>query len=950
MDSVLQAGVVSAPLQVIIDKLATFTVQETSLILGVDEEVRKLQRTLERIRAMVGHVEENRSIFSNSVSNEAWKVWLEDVEALSYSADDLLDGISLDLSKHRTNLSADAEGDNQVRNMLLSSFKFTVPREISRIRQELGEIAKEMDALYMTELTKLGSNKILKSRPACSSYSCARSSLVDGGSVIGRDRERNEIVEMLLVDDCRGTNVSVIPIVGMGGIGKTTLTQTVYSDDRLEGKFDLKMWASVSMDFDTISITKSIIESASRKRCKLSDLDPIQVKLQDLIRGKKFLLVLDDYWSEEYTDWDVLSSPFKVGSKGSKIMVTTRSMKVSQILGTVPAYCLESLTDENCWKLMKQRACSNRTLENNLQLEEIGRMIARKCKGLPLAAKTLGSMLHFKDDPAEWESILKSEIWELPQDIFPALSLSYYHLPSQLKKCFTYCSIFPKNYNYEMNELVLLWMAEGFIRPSGKIRLEDLGNDYFKDLLWRSFFQLSHVNADGQNIYKMHDLIHSMAELISAHTCLRHEDNQPNEEYTFLRTRHFSLHCECVQPMILKGSLWYKNLRTFRVISENVGNMQVPYDLFLKLKFLRVLDLSRTGLDELPDSFDHLKHLRYLNLSENHFQKLPESVTNLFGLQTLKLEQCFQLLELPSNMKNMVSLRHLHLDVKQLNCMPSEFGKLVNLQSLSAFMVGRIKGYGIGELKNMRFLRGSICIKNLENVSTVNEAKEARLDMKPFLDKLELEWNDSRSGMNDGEVLAGLRPHENLKELLVTNYSGFLLPNWFSSPLCKLSSIYLQSCQHYHILAPLGKLQHLKSLVIEDMSNWSHIDQEFSGFPSLESLTIKDMPNLNSWKVFRGSRFPCLRTLDINDCPKLINLPSLLNTSFLQSLNISRCPNILSLPHDGLPVSLQALTVSESNIIKDRCRIEEGADWYKIRSIPKVEIDHVEILWEMRRL
>ncbi|GFQ02641.1 putative disease resistance protein at3g14460 [Phtheirospermum japonicum] len=467
------------------------------------------------------------------------------------------------------------------------------------------------------------------------------------------------------------------------------------------------------------------------------------------------------------------------------------------------------------------------------------------------------------------------------------------------------------------------------------MRFEDIGNDYFKDLLWRSFFQLSHVNIHGQNVYKMHDLIHSMAQLLSGHTCLRHEDGHPNDDYTLSRnTRHFSLHCGSVQPMILKGSLWYKNLRTFRVIYENVGHMQVSYDLFLKSKSLRVLDLSRTGLDDLPDSIAHLKHLRYLNLSENHFRKLPESVTNLFNLQTLKLEQCFQLLELSSNMKNMASLRHLHLNVKQLNCMPSEFGKLVDLQNLSAFIVGRNKGCGIGELKNMRFLRGSLCIKNLENVPNVTEAKEAMLDMKPFLDKLELEWNEPKS--NDGEILAGLRPHENLKEL-------------FSGTFCKLSSIYLRSCQNYQILLPLGKLEHLKSLVIEDMPNWPHVYKQFSGFPSLESLTIKDMPNLTSWDPFRGSRFPCLRNFVIDDCPKLTNLPSLADTVLLQSLSISRCPEIGSLPRDGLPASLQALTISESDIIKDRCRVEEGADWWKIKSVPRIEIDYMEIPPEMRR-
>lgn len=950
MDSVLQAGIISAPLQVLIDRFASLAVQETSLILGADEEFRKLRRRLEKIRAMVGHIEENHSIFSNSISSEAWKMWLEDVEALSYSADDLLDEISLDLSMHNTaSRSMHANANIQVRNSLVSSFKWNIPREISRISQKLEEIAKEMDALYKTEFTNLGSTVISKRRSA---YSCAASSLVDEGSVVGRDKERGEIVAMLLDRQLSSrSNVSVASIVGMGGIGKTTLAQLVYNDVRLVDNFELKMWASVSIDFDTIRITKSVIESASGKTCKLSDLDPVQVKLQDLIRGKRFLLVLDDYWSEEYKEWDILSSPFRVGAVGSKILLTTRSMIVSRIVGTIASHCLESLSDENSWVLVKQRAASNRNL--TWELEQIGIKIARKCRGLPLAAKTLGSMLHFKDDPEEWISILNSELWDLYRNdngVFPALAISYYHLPTHLKKCFAYCSIFPKNYEFETNELVSLWIAEGFVHPIATARIEDLGNDYFKNLYWRSFFQSSGLSARGRRKYKMHDLIHSMAQLISSRTCLHLCDNQPNEDLTFFKsTRHISVNCSSQQPRVLKGFLWYKNLRTLKVISEYVGNIEVPYDLFLKLKFLRVLDLSHMGLVELPESIEHLKHLRYLNLSANDFRSLPESLTNLFGLQILKLEECHHLLDLPNNMKKMVRLEHLHLDIKLLNGMPPEFGKLVNLKSLSAFIVGGTKEYGIGELRNMKFLRGSLCLKNLENVPNVNEAKEAMLDMKPLLDRLELEWNGVGARDHHEQILSGLRPHENLKELLITNYSGVLLPGWFSSPLCKLSRINVQSCRDYHILTPLGKLQHLKTLMIEDMSNWSHVDHGFSGFPSLESLKIKNIPDLTSWGLFSGSRFPHLRTFHIDDCPMLSNLPSLVDTGFLHCLMINQCPQIRSLPDDGLPRSLEAVIISDSDIITDRCRVEEGADWHKIRSIPKIEIDYVEISWDMRR-
>ncbi|KAI5659685.1 hypothetical protein M9H77_28478 [Catharanthus roseus] len=154
---------------------------------------------------------------------------------------------------------------------------------------------------------------------------------------------------------------------------------------------------------------------------------------------------------------------------------------MSSIVGTVPAYNLQTLTDESCWELIKQRASSNRNFNKN------------KCKGLPLAAKTLGGLLHFKSSEEEWVSILQSELWNLPlekSELFPALILSYYYLLAHLRRCFAYCSIFPRNYEFEMGELVLMWIAEGFIHPpQGETRLEDIGCDCYKELMWRSFFQ-----------------------------------------------------------------------------------------------------------------------------------------------------------------------------------------------------------------------------------------------------------------------------------------------------------------------------------------------------------------------------------------------------------------------------------------------------------------------------
>ncbi|XP_027071848.1 disease resistance protein RGA2-like [Coffea arabica] len=950
MESAFQSGIASASLQVVLEKIANFAVRETSLILGVDDELRRLQRTLQRIRAILDSVENNHLSLINHSSNEAWKMWLVDVEKLSYCADDLLDEISLDISRVHTDNSDNANNSNLVRSNLLSSFKLSMPHEICKIRKELEHISTEMDSLFLSKLSAVGSYKM--HTPLNNNF-CATSSLVDEEFVVGREKDKEDIIQMLLMTESSRGNLSVIPLVGMGGIGKTTLAQVVYNDERILKNFEFRIWISVSINFDLIGISKSVVESLTGKKCKLSDLDPIQSKLQNLLFGRKFLLVLDDYWTEKYGDWDALCSPLRVGRQGSKVIVTTRSTIVSSILGTIRAYGVQSLNDEVCWELVKQRAFSSKDEREKMNLEEIGRKIAKKCKGLPLAAKCLGGILRFRSDEEGWNSVLNSKMWELPQDqneIFSALILSYHFLPTHLRKCFAYCSIFPPNHEFEMEELVLLWVGEGFIQPRREMRLEDIGNDFFSELIWRSFFQFSHVNLHNQSIYKMHELIHCMAQLISANTCFRLEEDIQHWPPAFNNARHLSLSHESVQSIGPKAFAWFRQLRTLIMSTNDTSVSQVPYELFLKLQFLRVLNLSHMGIDELPSSIDRLKHLRYLNLSENHIQKLPEPTSNLLALQTLKLKSCFEFFELPTNMKNLTNLRHLDLDVKhQLNYMPSGFGNLVNLQTLSAFIVGRARGCGIRELKNMRFLRGSLCITNLENVLSPMEAKEANLFKKPYLKKLQLEWNCLGDKIDEQEVLAGLQPHENLKELSISGYNGVMFPSWISNPVYKLTNIHLHSCLSCSILPSLGQLPLLKFLCIEDMAGLVHVDHHFcgfgsiKGFPSLESLIFQDMPNMATWRGLNGDDLPCLRELTMSNCSRLTSLPSLHNLNFLHNLNIGGCPRLQALPEEGLPESLQLLIIVDSAIIKERCRADVGEDWHKINRIPKIEIDYVEI-------
>ncbi|KAI5342729.1 hypothetical protein L3X38_010605 [Prunus dulcis] len=243
----------------------------------------------------------------------------------------------------------------------------------------------------------------------------------------------------------------------MGGVGKTTLARMLYNNNKVKGHFTLQAWACVSEDYNAFRITKTILESVTSKPCNTTDLNLLQVELREQLRGKKFLFVLDDLWNENYGDWERLQIPFNSGARGSKVIITTRNKNVASLMKNVPIQFLEPLSHQDCWLLLAKHAFGNENYSANSNLEDIGKQIALKCKGLPLAVQTLGGLLRCNIDSEEWNRILNSNIWYLPHgttDILPVLWLSYHYLPAQLKRCFVYCSIFPKDYEFEKEDVV----------------------------------------------------------------------------------------------------------------------------------------------------------------------------------------------------------------------------------------------------------------------------------------------------------------------------------------------------------------------------------------------------------------------------------------------------------------------------------------------------------------
>jgi len=634
-----------------------------------DELLNKLKTTFLTLNAVFEDAEELQV-----TEKPAMKKWLDELKDAIYDAEDVLEEIATEalLSELDAEFQAPA---SKVRKLSSSTFRNSSVKEIElkikKVLERLGTLAQQIDHLGL----RVGVGRKLSER-------LPTTSLVEESDICGRNDEKEAIIKMLLSDDARGNEMGVIAIVGMGGIGKTTLAQSVYNNDKVKEHFNIDAWVCVSEEFDVFKVTKTILEAVTSSIYDIKDLNQLQLRLKECLMGKRFLLVLDDVWNETYDHWETLCKPFKYGAQGSKVIVTTRSDRVVSIARAM-SHRLMELPEEDCWSLFAKHAFHDGNSNAHGELEVTGRKIIKKCGGLPLAVKTIGALLRSKPDVDEWDKILRSELWDLSIDeignILPALRLSYKYLPSHLKRCFAYSSIFPKDYAFKKGQLILLWMAEGFLQQPKNKTMEEVGNEYFLTLESRSLFQKS---SDDKSRFIMHDLVSDLAKSISGNFIIRLEGDCSRDIVN--NTRHMSYFSEQNFHSLNKFETLdkAKRLRTFLHFDMRSFKCPIYYltkkvvhDLLPTLRCLRVLSLSNYhNIIELPDAIGKFKYLRYLDISFTNVKILPDSISNLCNLQTLILLNCEKLASLPRDMQKLVSLRHLDLIGTSIKEMPIQLG------------------------------------------------------------------------------------------------------------------------------------------------------------------------------------------------------------------------------------------------------------------------------------
>ncbi|XP_022745904.1 disease resistance protein RGA2-like [Durio zibethinus] len=902
-----------AVIEVALCKAISIIEEPINLAWDFQDELNKLRASLTLARSFLQDAERRQV-------DEPVKVWLEQLGDIAYQADDALDELAYEDLRRKTKVS---NFFSPIKNPMIFTLKMA---------KKVKNISLSMDKI-IDRASKFGlQQRVQNAAPVFSGVertdSFGDSSLV----VVGREADISRIVD-LLIDSTTQQTFSLVSMVGMAGLGKTTLAQSICKIEKVKNYFNKIMWVCVAENFDVLRILVEMLESLTGKTCALKNKDALLREIQKELEGKTYLLVLDDVWDEDLKNWEDLRGRLLGinGNKQSSILVTTRNENVAAVRETPQGYRypLKPLIDDECWAIIKKRAFKNSSVSP--ELEDIGRVIGKKCAGVPLVANVIGGTVSNRWTIDEWEKVRDSPLWgclESNEAIVRVLKLSFDRLPfPSLKQCFAYCSIFPKDFRIQKEQLIQLWMAEGFLQQfkrGSQLAFEDIGDKYFNYLLSNSLLQDVEMDIYGCiTTCKMHDLVHDLAQSISNAEILSSETN----------STHHSSHGPYENVLDIGVKLWH-----------SLFFKTTAFHVVWNFKGLRVLNFCDAKITSLPDSIGRLKHLRYFDISRTKISRLPKSITQLYHLQTLRLLSCDSLKKFPKGMKNLVSLKHFYINSRRH--FPDEIGCLTGLQTLPIFDVATKGECGIGKLGCFTELKGELALFDLQNVRNKEEAREAKLWEKKNLLKLEYAWKYfRREGYNnDEEVLEGLKPHSNLKSLKIENFKGEHYPSWlarksFGGPSAcfqpiNLVELNLLNCQNLKNLPSLGQYPNLKFLEIKGLDNVSCIGNEFYGdekmpiplFPALEKFTLMHMKEVKEWLEVEPAipMFPSLKELQIVVCYKLSSIPRMSRFSSLEILFIESCKQ-LSWTENGLfPSSLKKLRIDWCPSLKSIPSVEGG--------------------------
>ncbi|XP_062229699.1 disease resistance protein RPM1-like [Phragmites australis] len=832
-----------------LERIGTEVVEAAPILTDFEHSMKQIEGEFSILQAFIGQVS------AEKVGDKAFDAWLDQVRDVAHEVEDIID----EHAYLTTQTVVDTSSFFKRKFLQIKNFvawqKF--PNQISQVEARIQRLA-EMRHRYGISIGELDRrNKLQHSNQLPmpdSSY------LTDSSDIVGNVDEIGRLTQWLLEEKQDRT---LITIFGMGGLGKTTVASSVCKNQNIRRTFDCHAWVTVSQTYQVEELLREIMNQLVDQRASIASgfmnmsLMRLVEVIQSYLRDKKYLMVLDDVWDKDA--WLFLNSVFVRNSCGGRVLMTTRRKDVSSLAAGNYIIELKTLKYTESWQLFcKKVFCASKDNLCPEHLRSWAKKIVAKCQGLPLAIVTIGSILSYRElEEQEWSFFYNQLSWQLANNpelnwISNVLNLSLNDLPSYLRSCFLYCSLYPEDYKIKRKLISKLWIAEGLVEERDGTTMEEVAAYYLTELTQRSLLQVTERNACGRaRTFLMHDLVREVTSIIA-------KKEKFGTAYGDAGTAQVAN--EALRLCIQRGAQSLNSLDSPRLRSFILFDTEVPcswiYDSLSRFRLLRVLCLRFANIEQVPGVVTELYNLRYLDFSHTKVKQIPASFRKLINLQVLDLKFSY-VEELPLEITMLTNLRHLYVkkniyvcvinDIQErtLNCFGATKipGNICCLKNLQALYIVSANKHLVSQLGNLTLMR-SLGILEVQQ-SYIAELWNS-LKKMPNLGRLLISTCDVNEILN----LKMLKPLPNLKLFcLAGKLEGGILPSIFSE-----SDKLVQLKLDWSGLKkdPISSFSHMLNLV--DLWLFGAYDGEqltfcAGWFPKLKSLQLADMEHLNQIEI-----------------------------------------------------------------------------------------------------